>query len=63
MQYFLPNDHFSHVGYIRRLATEQHLKLNSDKSLLLKTLLYSAVIYNKYKRIAFDSDNIVYSVF
>ena len=44
MQYFLSNDNFSRVGCIRRLATEQRLKLNSDKSFLLKTLLYSAVI-------------------
>ena len=44
MQYFLPNDHFSCVGCIRCFATEQCLKLNSDKSFLLKTLLYSAVI-------------------
>ena len=51
---------FSLVGCIRRLATER-LKF-SDKSLLLKTLLFSAVIYDKYTRIALDSD-IVYSVF
>ena len=29
MQYSLPNDHFSRVGCIRRLATEQRLELNS----------------------------------
>ena len=42
MQYSLPNNHFSRVGCIRRLATER-LELNSDKSFLLKTLLYSNI--------------------
>ena len=65
MQYSLPNDRFSRVGCIRRLATEQHLKLNSlvINLFLLKTLLYSAVIYDKCTRNALDSDDIVYSLF
>ena len=62
MRYFLPKDHFPRVGCIRCLATEQRLKLNSDKSFLLITLLYSAVIYDKYTRMALDSDNIVFCI-
>ena len=78
-RYLISNDNFSHtecnipfqtiifpvlvVLAIRRLSTEQCLELNSDKSFLLKTLLYSAVMYDKYTRNTLDSNDIVYYLF
>ena len=44
MQYFLPNDHLSRFGCNRRLATEQHLKLNNDKSFFKYIVLFCSHI-------------------
>ena len=61
MRPWTPNNHFPRVGCIRRLATEQRLKLNSEKSFLFniyKHCCILSVIYDKHARIALDSDDI-----